>query len=149
MKRKEVNVIINRKRKRKRKGFTLIEVIAVIAILGILGFILVPKVAGYQVKAQKSNYQSSAKVMINAIKAYNADATTAIIDTDLVGGATNAMSKVNTPTVVISTTDATYVKMVTADLTVAQLAGIANGNFTLNSTSSAIDATTITDGKIE
>ena len=137
MKKKEGNDIINRKT--KRKGFTLIEVIAVIAILGILGFILVPKVAGYQVKAQKSNFQSSAKVMINAIKAYNADAAAAIADADKVDGAAGAMSKVNTPAIVISTTDPTYVKMVTADLTVAQLASIANGNFTLNGTGTAID----------
>jgi len=51
----------------KDKGFTLIELIAVIAILAI------PKVAGYKQYAKKSNYTSSAKVIINAVQAYNSD----------------------------------------------------------------------------
>lgn len=59
---------------RKRKsGFTLIEVIVVIAILAILGAILVPNVLGYRKKAEKSNIQTSAKTVMSAIEAYNSD----------------------------------------------------------------------------
>lgn len=58
---------------KKRKGFTLIELIAVMAILAVLGAILVPKITGYKAKAQKSNIQSSAKTLLNTIDAYNSD----------------------------------------------------------------------------
>lgn len=63
----------NIKVKTKKKGFTLIEVIAVIAILAILGAILVPNVLGYRKKAEKSNIQTSAKTIMSAIEAYNSD----------------------------------------------------------------------------
>lgn len=43
------------------------------AILAVLGAILVPKISGYKAKAQKSNIQSSAKTLKNAIDAYNSD----------------------------------------------------------------------------
>ena len=43
------------------------------AILAVLGAILVPKISGYRAKAQKSNIQSSAKTLKNAIDAYNSD----------------------------------------------------------------------------
>lgn len=59
--------------KTKKKGFTLIELIAVIAILVILGAILVPNVLGYRKKAEKSNIQASAKTIVSAIDTYNSD----------------------------------------------------------------------------
>lgn len=59
--------------KARKKGFTLIELIAVIAILVILGAILVPNVLGYRKKAEKANIQTSAKTIISAIDTYNAD----------------------------------------------------------------------------
>lgn len=58
---------------KKKKGFTLIELIAVIAILAILGAILVPNVLGYRRKAEKANIQSSAKTLLSAIDTYNSD----------------------------------------------------------------------------
>lgn len=64
---------MNHLMRKKKKGFTLIEVIVVIAILAILGAILVPNVLGYRQKAEKSNIQTSAKTIVSAIDAYNAD----------------------------------------------------------------------------
>lgn len=57
----------------KKKGFTLIELIAVIAILAILGAILVPNVLGYRKKAEASNIRTSAKTIFSAIQAYDSD----------------------------------------------------------------------------
>lgn len=39
--------------KRKKKGFTLIELIIVIAILGILAVVAIPKLGGFQTSAKK------------------------------------------------------------------------------------------------
>lgn len=75
----QFNVLVisgnNIKAKSKKKGFTLIEVIAVVAILAILGAILVPNVLGYRKKAEKANIQTSAKTVMSAIEAYNSDKT--------------------------------------------------------------------------
>ncbi|MBU3110247.1 type II secretion system protein [Clostridium lacusfryxellense] len=68
--------------KKKKKGFTLIELIAVIAILAILGAILVPKIAGYSDSAKKSKAIVDAKIIVNAAAAYNADHETAQIAED-------------------------------------------------------------------
>lgn len=60
-------------KRNSKKGFTLIELIAVIAILAILGAILVPTIAGYRTRAEKSNIQTSAKTVQDAIETWNAD----------------------------------------------------------------------------
>lgn len=59
--------------KKKKKGFTLVELIAVIAILAILAAIIVPRVANYTSKASNAKYLADAKTIANAVEAYNAD----------------------------------------------------------------------------
>lgn len=117
------------KKNTKKKGFTLIELIAVIAILAILGAVLVPRIAGYQNKANKSNVQTAAKTMVHAIQAFNADATTPVVDGDLVSA---AIPRVNTgnggANSTINTADPLYTKL--AGLQIDQLCGVASGNFT-------------------
>ncbi len=56
----------------RKKGFTLIELIAVIAILSVLAMIAVPRVIQYVEKSKKVAIQTEAKNLYDAInRAYN------------------------------------------------------------------------------
>lgn len=54
------------KKTKKRKGFTLIELIVVIAIIAIISLIAIPKVMGYQNDAKHKADISNAKTISNA-----------------------------------------------------------------------------------
>ena len=84
-----------KKQSKKKKGFTLIELIAVIAILAILGAVIVPNIISYMDKSKRTNVISSCKVIVNAVEAYNADAAAPIPDTDTI---TQASDKITAAT---------------------------------------------------
>lgn len=54
-------------KKRKKKGFTLIELIVVIAIIAIIALIAIPKVMGYQDDAKKKADIANAKAIANVV----------------------------------------------------------------------------------
>ncbi|MCY6959301.1 type II secretion system protein [Clostridium brassicae] len=56
----------SRRISKKKKGFTLIELIIVIAILGILAFIVVPNFKGHKDDAKDSADQTNGKIIADA-----------------------------------------------------------------------------------
>ena len=80
-------------RSMKKKGFTLIELIAVIAILGILAVVLIPNIIGYTNKAKISKAQSDAGIIVRAIDTYEAETSEADPTTTLVSQSPTAGGK--------------------------------------------------------
>ncbi|MBM7834440.1 type IV pilin protein [Clostridium sardiniense] len=66
---------MNKLVKKKKKGFTLIELIAVIAILAVLAVIAVPRVISYVEKSKKVAIQTQASTIYNAAEASYNDGT--------------------------------------------------------------------------
>lgn len=129
-----------KKIKKTKKGFTLIELIAVIAILAILGAVLVPRIAGYQAKAERSNIQSGAKTIVHAIQAYNADKRNEgtgtvqqgerVRNSDTVAAAVAVVNGEISGSDVISTSDNTYTLL--ESLNVNELVAVSHGRFVVN-----------------
>lgn len=70
--------------KKRRKGFTLIELIVVIAILGILAAIAIPRFSGTQNRAKTSADDATLRVIQSAVSLYVAEKGSVAADgTDL------------------------------------------------------------------
>lgn len=69
---------MNLTKKRKKKGFTLIELMAVVAIIAILAAVLVPTVNGYIMRAKKTAIITQIRTVVNAVESYGATANTRV-----------------------------------------------------------------------
>lgn len=78
---------------KKKKGFTLIELMAVIAIVAILAAVLVPTVSGYIERSKKTALITQVRNVVNAVEVYNSTASTSLNN-----GLTVAELSTGTPT---------------------------------------------------
>lgn len=90
------------KKNKKKKGFTLIELIVVIAIIAIISLIAIPKVMGYQNDAKKNADIANAKTIANAT-------ATLITNSDIILPATGD-SSYDIPVQATSTTNTNQLK---------------------------------------
>ena len=67
---------MNLTKMKKKKGFTLIELMAVIAIIAILAAVLVPTVSGYITRSKKTAVITQVSNVITAIETHNVTAST-------------------------------------------------------------------------
>ena len=64
---------------KKRKGFTLVELIVVIVVIAIIAAIAIPRIVSFQDSARKARIQAEHRELVTAIQLYraaNPDATT-------------------------------------------------------------------------
>ena len=88
----------NLTKKTKKKGFTLVELMAVVAIIAILAVVLVPTVSGYITRSKKVAVITQVRTVVNAIRTTNATATSDdAIDTGDLGKTISSIrtSKIN------------------------------------------------------
>ena len=64
---------MNKKMRKNRKGFTLIELIVVIAILGILAAIAIPRFAGTMTTAKQRTHDANVRTIESAVGVYEAE----------------------------------------------------------------------------
>lgn len=85
---------MNLSKKKKKKGFTLIELMAVIAIIVILAAVLVPNVKGYINRSKKTVIITQINNAVTAIEAHNLTSEKQILvdSDDIISTLSNSIS---------------------------------------------------------
>ena len=75
------------KLRKKKSGFTLVELMAVVAIIAILAVVLVPTVSGYINRSKKVAIISQVRIALGAVETYNATAQDPVSDGSTINAA--------------------------------------------------------------
>lgn len=117
--------IIKNNNRKKKKGFTLVELIAVMAIIAVLSSVLVPKVVGFIDEGKKTSAVEEARQVVLAIESYNISADSASI-IDGMDSFSTFSSKLTNKNYI----DAAEFKAIDASNTYSQLKAIVKGSQT-------------------
>jgi type IV pilus assembly protein PilA len=117
--------IIKNNSRKKKKGFTLVELIAVMAIIAVLSSVLVPKVVGFIDEGKKTSAVEEARQVVLAIESFNISADSASI-IDGMDSFSTFSSKLTNKNYI----DAAEFKAIDASNTYEQLKAIVKGSQT-------------------